>query len=134
MLAPSASLASVAATLELHNEILSSQFHQFSDHCERDALDLWSKSADIPKPFYPANKIQKVWDAAITSAAYRHLLTRSGLETDTTLLLAASAPHYGDWLQAPTITAIDLRLTDEIIRVDVGIRFGANTCEPHQYL
>ena len=132
MLAPSAFLASAAATLELQNEILPSQFHQLNDHCVRDALDIWSKSSSIPEPIQPANKIQKVWDAAITSAAYSDLLTRSGSETDTARLLAASAPHSGDWLHAPPITAIGLRLTNEMIRVAVGFRLGTNTCEPHQ--
>ena len=132
MLAPSAFLASAAATLDLQNAILPSPFHQLSDHYGREALDIWSKSANIPEPVNPANKIQKVWDAAITSASYRSLLTRSGSETDTARLLAASAPHSGDWLQAPPITAIGLRLTDEMIRVAVGFRLGANTCEPHE--
>ena len=124
-------LASAAATLELQNEILPSLVLQLSDHGGRDALDIWSKSTNIPEPVYPANKIQNVWDAANTSAAYGNLLTRSGSETDTVRLLAASAPHSGDWLQAPPITAIGLRLTDEMIRVVVDFRLGANTCEPH---
>ena len=59
-------------------------------------------------------------------------ITRNGSETDTAQLLAASAPHSGDWLQAPPVTAIGLRLTDEMIRVAVGFRLGANTCEPHE--
>ena len=45
--------------------------------------------------------------------------------------LADSAPHSGDWLQAPPITVIGLRLTDEMIRVAAGFRLGADTCEPH---
>jgi hypothetical protein len=132
MLAPSAFLASAAAKLELQNEILPSRFHQLSDHCRNEALDVWSQSANILEPVEPADKIQRVWDAAITSAAYSNLLTRSGSEIDTARLLAASAPHSGDWLQAPPITAIGLRLTDEMIRVAVGFRLGASTCEPHQ--
>ena len=48
--------------------------------------------------------IKKVWGAAITSAAYSSLLTRSSSETDTVRLLVASAPHSGDWFQAPPIT------------------------------
>ena len=124
-------LASAAATLELQNEILPSQFHHLNDHCGRDALDIWSKSANIPEPVYPANKIRKVWDTAITSAAYGNVVAQK--PTHAARLLAASAPHSGDWLQAPpSITAIGLRLTDEMIRVVVGFRLGANTCEPHQ--
>jgi len=45
MLAPSACVASSAATLELQNEIMLIHFHQLSDHCVRDALDMWAKSA-----------------------------------------------------------------------------------------
>ena len=42
----------------------------------------------------PANRVQKVWDAAITSAAYTNLLSRSRSETDT-VRIAAAAPHSG---------------------------------------
>ena len=73
-----------------------------------------------------------MWDAVITSNTYTNLLKRTGSETDTARLLAAAAPHSGDWLQAPRITAIGLRHADEMIRVAVGFRLGANTCEPHQ--
>jgi len=132
MLAPSAFLASAAATLELQNEILPTRFQQLDDHCIRDALEIWSETANVPEPASPANRVQKVWDASITSATYKSLLSRSRSETDTARLLAAAAPHSGDWLQAPPITAIGLRLNDEMIRVAVGFRLGANTCEPHQ--
>ena len=60
--------------------------------------------------------IQKVCDAAITSVANSNLVTRSGSETERARLLAASASHSGYWLQTPPITAIGLRLTDEMIR------------------
>ena len=40
--------------------------------------------------------------------------------------------NTGDWFHAPPITAIGLRLTNEMIRVAVGFRLGTNTCEPHQ--
>ena len=73
MLAPSAFIASAAATFELQNEILPSQFRQLNNHCGIDAFEIWSKSTNIPEPVYPANKIQKVWDAAITSATYGSL-------------------------------------------------------------
>ena len=46
-------------------------------------------------------------------------------------MLAAGAAHAGEWLLAPPITAVDLRLDDETIRVAVKHRLGAKTCEPH---
>ena len=44
---------------------------------------------------------------------------------------AVAAPHAGDWLNAPPITAIDLCLSDEAIRVAVGFRLDCITCQPH---
>ena len=70
MLAPSAFLASAAATLELQNEILPSRFRQLSDECRGAALDIWSRAADVPEPVHPTDEIQKVWDAVITATTY----------------------------------------------------------------
>jgi len=36
------------------------------------------------------------------------------------------------WLHAPPITAVGLRLSNEAIRVAVGMRLGINLSEPHQ--
>ena len=44
---------------------------------------------------------------------------------------AAGAPHAGDWLNAPPITAVGLRLSDEAIWVAVRYRLGFVTCQPH---
>jgi len=52
-------------------------------------------------------------------------------DIDKARLLAASSPHSGDWLAAPPITAVGLRLTDEEIRVAVAHRLGCKACEPH---
>ena len=55
----------------------------------------------------------------------------SNTQTDTARLGAAATPHAGDWLQAPPITAVGLRLSDEAIRIAVGFRLGSRTCQPH---
>ena len=41
------------------------------------------------------------------------------------------SPHAGDWLHAPPLTAVGLRLSDEAIRVATGIRIGTNLCQSH---
>jgi hypothetical protein len=46
-------------------------------------------------------------------------------------LLAAAAPHSGDWLHALPISACGLRLNDEAVRVAIGLRLGSNLCEQH---
>ena len=46
-------------------------------------------------------------------------------------LLAVSSPHSGDWLLAPPLSSVGLRLSDEALRMAVGLRLGANLCAPH---
>jgi len=50
---------------------------------------------------------------------------------DKARLLTAASPHSGDWLHAPPITAVGLRLSDEAVRVAVVHRLGSKACEPH---
>ena len=50
---------------------------------------------------------------------------------DKARLLASKTPHSSDWLYVLPITACGLRLSDEAIRVAVGLRLGLNICEPH---
>src|SRR6218665_2073036 len=47
-------------------------------------------------------------------------------------LRAVTAPHAGDWLLAMPIASWALKLDDEAVRVPVGLRLGANLCEPHR--
>ena len=46
-------------------------------------------------------------------------------------LLAAQAPHSGDWLNALLVSSCGLRLDDEAVRVAIGLRLGVNLCAPH---
>ena len=50
---------------------------------------------------------------------------------DLARLKAVVTPHAGDWLHAPPLTAVGLRLSDAAIRVAIGYRLGTNTCQPH---
>ena len=43
----------------------------------------------------------------------------SNTQTDTARLSAAATPHAGDWLHAPPIAAVGLRLSDEAIRIAI---------------
>jgi hypothetical protein len=52
-------------------------------------------------------------------------------DKDKARLLATQAPHSGDWLFATPITAIGLRMSNETIRVAVGIRLGTRLSESH---
>ena len=60
--------------------------------------------------------------------------TGTSSDTDKARLLAASSPHTGDWLHAPPIASVGLRLSDEAVRVAVAHRLGCKACEPHSCL
>jgi len=59
------------------------------------------------------------------------ILSRASTDVDKARLHAASSPHSGDWLHAPPISTVGLRLSDEAIRVAVAHRLGCRACEPH---
>ena len=47
-------------------------------------------------------------------------------------LLAVTSPHSGDWLNALPLSSCRPRLDDRAVQIAVGLRLGANICEPHQ--
>jgi len=52
-------------------------------------------------------------------------------ESNKVTLFVVSSPDAGNWLYAPTITAVGLRLSDEAIKVAVAHRLGCKASEPH---
>ena len=60
------------------------------------------------------------------------LLANCTSQIDKARILASKAAHTGDWFNAPPITSIGLRMSNETIRVAVGLRLGAKLYEPHQ--
>ena len=57
------------------------------------------------------------------------ILSRAPSDVYKARLLAAASPQSGDWLHAPMITAVGLRLSDEAVRVAVAHRLGSKACE-----
>jgi len=74
---------------------------------------------------------QKSLDNRVTQAVHTHLLENAADGLDKARLLAVSAPHSGDWLNAIPLSSCGLRLDDEAVRVAVGLRLGTSLCEPH---
>ena len=75
--------------------------------------------------------IQQAWDAPVTTAAYKVLMSTSQSPVDLARFKAVVTPHAGDRLHAPPLTAVSLRLSDEAIRVAIGYRLGTNICQSH---
>jgi len=75
--------------------------------------------------------IQKAWDGPVSANQVTRMLSSTSNDMDKARLLAASSPHTGDWLHAPPIASVGLRLSDEAVRVAVAHRLGCKACVPH---
>ena len=131
MLAPSAFLASAASTLELQQSILPEGIMTSEDNSTESAEILWTTLSGASKPTSEQCHIQTVWDGLVWANQMTAILSRTSDVTDKARLLAVSSPHAGDWLHAPPIASVGLRLSDEAVRVAVAHRLGSKPCEPH---
>jgi hypothetical protein len=130
-LAPSAFLASAAGTRLLQDSILS----KCTATLEYDTSYImaeWSSGHVYPCPVNVEASRQHNWDRARVLVDLASLQSSAYDTRDKARLLAVTAPHSGDWLQALPIASCGLRLDDEAIRVAIGLRLGTNLCEPHQ--
>ena len=124
MLAPSAFLALAAATLSLRNAILPESLHDTEDPTVSFAPASWKTLTHKDEPIGWIRHIQRAWDTPVARSAYEDLQTSYDTPANKARLKAVEAPHAGDWLNAPPLTAIGLRLSDEAIRVAVGFTLG----------
>ena len=128
-LAPSAYLASAAATLNLQLRLLPSDFND--PELDR-ALAIWSSCLTQPTPPVLLNAMrQAAWDAPVVAEAVDSISRLIQDPYHMARWKAAMDSHSGDWLKALPISAIGLRLDDEAVRIAVGIRLGSNLCTPH---
>jgi hypothetical protein len=131
-IAPSAFLASESSTLQLQNQLLDRCSYDIHDHHLVRQRTNWQSShpTSSPPSVLLCNK-QRCWDKPSIDSTYTELLTSQPDDYHKARLIAAAAAHSGDWLNALPISSCGLRLDDEAIRVAVGLRLGANLCEPH---
>ena len=130
LLAPSAFLASAAATLDLQTQLLPHGV-AFPDKGRDLALSTWTGRHGDQIPEVGLQTKQKTWDKASVVKSQDHLQTTHTDQYNRARLLASRASHSGDWLHAWPITACGLRMDNEAVRVAVGLRLGANLCSPH---
>ena len=114
-LALPAILASAAATSDFQCFILS-RCQLSVDKEVSTARTLWCSLIDTPASLRPLESSQRASDTPLLDRAR---------------LLAATAAHGSEWIFSLPITAYSLRLSNEAIRVAIGLRLGLPLCEPH---
>ena len=91
----------------------------------------WQTTYNKPIPSETSAAKQRSWDNPIVERDFMDLLLNYTNDYDKARLLAASAKHSADWINASPITSCGLRLNDEAVRVAVSLRLGADICQPH---
>ena len=129
LLAPSAFLASAAATRELQSRLL-------PGGCPVDpyidgALTVWSSRYQRPVPQSQDQRKQRSWDQASVDQGLGFLNDHYSDPHNKARLLAVRNNNGSEWLHAWPITACGLRLDDEAIRVAIGLRLGVTLCRRH---
>ena len=79
----------------------------------------------------PSTESRRSWDDLVAKKIAKELLDNARGHLDQARLWAVAVPCSGDWLLAPPITAVELRITNETIRIATGMRLGFSICEPH---
>ena len=130
-LAPSAFLASAAASSDLVHRIIPRHFQGSPMLNMDDAKLLWAAGHACSPPEGVAQHRQKVWDTLKTTAVAEVLLENAPEPRARARLLASRAKESGAWLNVLPISSLGLRMDDDTIRVAVGLRLGAPLCRPH---
>ena len=89
---------------------------------------------DISPPSPTNTHQQKAWDQPRVQHRFDSLISNASDPHTKARLLASSAKESGAWLNALPVTSLGLRMSDETVRVAVGLRLGNPICQPHQCL
>ena len=127
-LAPSAYLASAAASSTLVHQILPPQFSDTDLPCFQEALALWTNSCKQSPPEGITSYHQKSWDIPTILAI---ILNSATNESSKSRLLAAFSEESGIWLNALPLSSLDLRMNDSTFQIAVSLRLGLAFCKPH---
>jgi len=130
-LAPSAFLASAAASSDLVYHIVPPQLQGSPMPHVEDAQRLWAEGHDQPPPEAVAQYHQKAWDTLRASAQAEALLENAPDPRTRARLLAPMTKESGTWLDVLPISSLGLHMDDDTIRVAVGLCLGAPLCRPH---
>ena len=129
-LALPAFLASAVATFDLQSAILSRGIQTVDKEVEL-ACSLWCSLTTTSTPVGPLQTSQRAWYAPMMVRDCQTLLDNVTSDNDKVSLLAVKADHGSEWIFALPISAFGLRISNEAVRIEIGLRLGLNICEPH---
>jgi len=129
MLAPYAFLSSAASTLALQQSILPDSINSLEDHSIAFAIaeTKWLSLSGSIRPGNEEQHLQNAWDKSVTKTTKPCMVfSKAAVDVD-----VAASVYSVNWLHAPPIDSVGLRLSDEAVRVAVAHRLEYKACEPH---
>jgi hypothetical protein len=75
--------------------------------------------------------MQKAWDLPLVSRKLEIVKSAAQNQVGLARLIAATAPHSGDFLNAIPCSTVGTLLDDTSLRLAVALRLGAKICAPH---
>ena len=100
---------------------------------QSSALSVWHSCLpeDILPPTGISQKKQKSWDKPRVDQVFQSLLLNCCDERSKARLLAACSSQSGAWLNAPPVSSLGLRMSNDTVCISIGLRVGAAICQPH---
>jgi hypothetical protein len=126
-LASSAFLASAAGTRDLQGFILC-RTEKITDDVFDRCLVFRLSIGNLLSPSGSAASKQQAWDEAVVEAEFSILVNCYTDPNHKARLLAAVAPHSGDWLHALSVDRCGLVLDNDSVRIAAGLRLGCALC------
>ena len=126
-------LSSTFASQKVSNSILPDDLKDKAYEDQEAAVISYSNKEGISNSNFPTVKhIQRNWDAPLCEIGINSLINESINLTEKARLLAVSAEHSGDWLNAIPIPSLGLKLDNNQLRISCGLRLGTILCHPHK--
>ena len=126
-------LSSTFASQKVSNSILPDDLKDKAYEDQEAAVISYSNKEGISHSNFPTVKhIQRNWDAPLCEIGINSLINESINLTEKARLLAVSAEHSGDWLNAIPIPSLGLKLDNNQLRISCGLRLGTILCHPHK--
>src|SRR6218665_947645 len=123
-------LASAMGTLSVQSPILGPTWNSEDASFDCAQAD-WLRITGIEDPATCPGHKQSVWTKPLLLKALSSFKERLHDPYDRARLNASMAPHASDWLHALPLTTFNLKLSDEAVRVAVGLRLASAICEPY---
>ena len=124
-------LASIYSALPLVNQLLPPNIHG-NDTAISEAEESWSTFGPPELPPENLRGNQATWERPLLDVTHSHLLISAPSLADKARLLAINDPYAGAWLNALPSPQLGTLLPNEVFRVAVSLRLGADVCQPHK--